>query len=475
MKLKIKNLEAGQLSLYVLIFGSVAIVILSGFILWADLSFKAAIRQTDRLLALEIAESGIEYYRWHLAHVPDDFQDGTGEPGPYEHDFFDKNGNIIGKFTLEITPPSESSGVVIIKSTGTVDVDDSIERIVEARLALSSLAGYAIVSNDSIHIGQGAEVFGPIHSNGGISFNGIAHHIVTSTRETYDDPAHAGVEEYAVHTHINPADPLPPNPLQKRPSVFKAGRDFPVPAVDFDGIARDLSDIKTGAQASGSYFGPSSAEGYRVVLKTNDTFDLYKVNSQIAPPAGCTNDLSESDWGTWSIDSETFLNNYALPSNGLIFFEDNAWIEGEIDGERLTLATGIFPESPGNYKHIIVNNNLTYSNINARDKLGLVTQGNIIIGMESTGDLRIDAAIVAKNGRVGRFYYNPSCSPYHNRQSLTIYGMIATNEKYGFAYTDGTGYQQRSITYDPRLLSDPPPGFPSDAGFYEIISWKELK
>ena len=95
--------------------------------------------------------------------------------------------------------------------------------------------------------------------------------------------------------------------------------------------------------------------------------------------------------------------------------------------------------------------------------------------MESTGDLRIDAAIVAKNGRVGRFYYNPSCSPYHNRQSLTIYGMIATNEKYGFAYTDGTGYQQRSITYDPRLLSDPPPGFPSDAGFYEIISWKELK
>ncbi|MBI2065411.1 MAG: hypothetical protein HYT62_05190, partial [Candidatus Yanofskybacteria bacterium] len=72
----------------VLLFGSLAIIILAGLIIWVNAQLKSAYRNIYRDSAFRIAESGIEYYRWHLAHAPLDFQDGTGQPGPYIHNFY---------------------------------------------------------------------------------------------------------------------------------------------------------------------------------------------------------------------------------------------------------------------------------------------------------------------------------------------------------------------------------------------------
>src|SRR3989338_6107489 len=97
--------QKGQLTLSILLFGSIAIIIL------VDLNLNSAYRNIHRDLAFRIAEAGIEYYRWHLAHAQTDFQDGTGQPGPYIHDFYDKSGNLIGKYELEIIPPIVGSTV----------------------------------------------------------------------------------------------------------------------------------------------------------------------------------------------------------------------------------------------------------------------------------------------------------------------------------------------------------------------------
>src|SRR3989344_5827356 len=35
--------------------------------------------------ALAIAEAGLEYYRWFLAHNPNNLTNGTGVPGPYTY------------------------------------------------------------------------------------------------------------------------------------------------------------------------------------------------------------------------------------------------------------------------------------------------------------------------------------------------------------------------------------------------------
>jgi hypothetical protein len=96
------------------------------------------------------------------------------------------------------------------------------------------------------------------------------------------------------------------------------------------------------------------------------------------------------------------------------------------------------------------------------------------VGQYSANDLRIDAALIAQNGRAGRHYYGSSCSN-DTRNSLTLYGMIATNLRYGFAYTDGTGYDTRNIIYDANLLYGPPPSFPLTSDQYQIISWEETR
>lgn len=477
---KIKN-EKGQLSLVVLIFGSVAILILSGFIIWADLNIKSAYRTNDRSLAFRIAEAGLEYYRWHLAHAPTDFQDGTGQAGPYSHNYYNRLGELIGQYSLEIIPPAVGSSVVTIRSTGTVAHDPTISKIIEVKLAKPSFAKYAAVLNDNVRFGQGTEVFGQIHSNLGVRFDGLAHNIVTSAVSSYDDPDHSGANEFGAHTHISPTDPLPPVQVPIRNDVFLAGRQFPVPAVDFTGITQALSDIKTDAQSSGFYRGASGVQGYDIVLKTDDTFDLFRVDSLTAPPSNCTNYLTQSGWGTWSISSETLLGNYPIPANGLIFIEDNVWVRGQINTARATIASGRFPDNPSTRSSITVTSDILYTNYDGTDTLSLIAQNNINIGMISDTDLRIDSALIAQNGRVGRYYYRPPgggqnrCSPYHSRNSITSYGMIGSNQRYGFAYTDNTGYITRSLVYDANLLYSPPPSFPLTSDNYDQIFWSEVK
>jgi hypothetical protein len=484
-------LSRGQLLVQVIVFSTIAIIIIGGLVGWAGTNIKASRLSLERERSIQLAEAGIDYYRWHLAHAQTDYQDGTGVPGPYVHDVLDKDGDVAGQFSLVVTPPIVGSTKVRIESTGIPINNPQIGRKITVEFAIPSLAKYAVVANDNMRFGLGTEIFGPVHSNGGIRFDGLTHNIMTSSLATYNDPDHVGAVEFGVHTHVNPppgsgtTDPFrpleapPTNPVQSRPDVFEIGRQFPVPAEDFVGLTSNLAQIKADAQASGRYLASSGSQGYQIILKTNDTFDVYRVTSQINQ-SGCTNSQSQSGWGTWSINNRVFVANYAIPANGLVFVEDNAWVQGTINSARVTIAAGRFPDNPSNRPNIIVNNDLLYTNYDGQDVIGLISQGHVHVGLVSDTDLRIDAALVAQNGRVGRFYYPPpgggnNCGPYHVRNSITLYGMIATNIRYGFAYTNGNGYQIRNINYDANLLYGPPPTFPLTGDQYQIISWEEVR
>jgi len=482
-----QNPAAGQMALYVLVFSAVSIVILSGFVLWADYNLRAVFRDSDAAQAFMIAEAGVEYYRWHLAHAQTDYTDGTGQPGPYVHTFTDKDGGALGAFSLSITRPPVGSTVVEIESTGTITANPGISKVIEARMAIPSFAKYAAVISNNVRFGEGTELFGPIHSNAGIRMDGLAHNLVTSSVTCYDDPDHSGSTEYGVHTHVAPTDPVatcspnpPPSP-PSRPDVFMAGRQFPVAPADFIGITADLAAMKTlGQQTSGSYRGPSGAQGYEIIFNTNDTYTLRRVNTlQAVPSSSCTNYLNQTGWGTWTVNGTTNLGTFNLPANGIIFVEDHVWVRGQINTARVTVASGRFPDNPSTRSSITVNADLTYTNYDGQDVIALVAQNNINIGMNSDTDLRVDAALMAQNGRVGRYYYRPPgggqnrCSPYHSRNSITSFGMIGSYDRYGFAYTDGTGYITRTIIYDANLLYGPPPSFPLTADYYTPIFWNE--
>ncbi len=483
-----KKSSKGLILVNVLVFAVIAITVTMALTNWAVTILKSSRQLSSREQAIQAAEAGIDYYRWHLAHARYDYTDGnsTTTPGPFIHDFKDKDGNIIGQFSLTITPPPTGSTIVTIKSRGTVVEDPAVSRTIQATLGIPSLAKYSVVANDFMRFGSGTEVFGPIHSNNGIHFDGLAHNLMTSAKDKFIDPDFPndghGNEwyQFGVYTQVSPTelnqDTTPPA-VTNRPDVFMAGRQFPVPAVDFAGMTTDLSAMKTAAQASSRYFAASGALGYHIILKTNDTFDLYKVTSLTDPSNNCKNDGSfqGTSWGSWSIQNQTFLQNYTFPANGTMFFEDNIWVDGQINTARLTIAAGKFPDSPPTRKSITVNSNLLYTNYDASDTISLVAQGGINAGLSSADTLRIDAALVAQNGRVGRYYYSNRCGLGYARASLTLYGMIATNLRYGFAYTNGTGYATRNIIYDSNLLYAPPPNFPLTSDQYTTVSWDEVK
>ncbi len=465
--------KGGSITIEILVFTGIFAILASGFILWSLSMLNWSLRGFHNAQAFDIAEAGIEYYRWHLAHAPTDYQDGTGQPGPYTHNYYDRNGNLLGQFILDITPPPSGSTVVTVQSTGLVGADATIQKIIVAKFAIASFAQYAIAANDFLRFGPGTEVFGPIMSNGGIHFDGLAHNLVSSAQTTTTDPDYNRTV-WGVYTMLSPQDPYPPTPLPSRPDVFMSGRQIGVPALDFTGMTQNLSTLQSLASSSGVYVTSSRAYGFDLVLNTTSSYAIYKVTALTSPPRYCSNP-GQSGWGTWSIQSESLYKTGPIPTNGIFFFNDNLWVRGQINNSRVTIASGVFPDNPTTRTSITVNQNLQYTNFNGQDVISLIAQNNINVGLVSNDNLTIDGALIAQNGRIGRYYYSSACGSNYIRSTITSYGMLGSNQRYGFAYTDGTGYQTRNLIYDGNLLYGPPPSFPLTSGQYNQISWQEIK
>ena len=121
---------------------------------------------------------------------------------------------------------------------------------------------------------------------------------------------------------------------------------------------------------------------------------------------------------------------------------------------------------------VFIPHNLLYTNYDGSDIIGVIAQQDVEIPRDSDTTLRIDGALVAQTGRVGRSYY--TVGAYHDsKSSITVFGGIATNTRYGFAFVDGTGYANRNLYYDNNLLYYPPPYFPTGTQ-YQVDLWEEL-
>lgn len=432
---------------------------------------NAANFRVNRERALQIAEAGAEYYRWHLAHVPEDFKDGTGNPGPYVHTYYDATNNPIGTFTLEITPPPSGSTVVTVKSAGQLTNKPTSKRTITMKMGIPSFTQWAVVANADMRFGEGTEVFGPIHSNGGIRFDGVAHNLVTSLQYSYDDADHTGNQEFGVHTHVNAppatgvdntfrpleAPTVTPPPYQTPPTrsdVFQVGRQFPVPQVDFDSMTSDLSTLKTKADANGIHLLPSGGQGYHITLRADGKVDMRIVNTQLRCQYNssgtwrdygyCSNNFnaictqnsncsggaiciqSSASIGSRSADQASFTYQSAsslgvdFPTNGIIFVEDDAWVDGTIDDARVSIIAAREPMASGS-ANIYINKDLKYTHYDGTDAIGLIAQTNILVGFFSENDLRVDAALIAQNGRIGRAYYGASFTTSTNNANFQLY------------------------------------------------------
>jgi len=478
---KLKN--TGSALAYALIIMAIVMIILTSMLGYITSQIKFSANRAQKEEAFQIAEAGIYFYRWYLAHQTagktarevDDFwqnESPFGVDSPYEKTFTDPEGGVIGSYSIEAERPISGSTIVIVKSTGWTNKEPNLKRTVQVRFRRPSWSEYAVLANDFMRFGQGTEVFGKIHSNKGIRFDGLAHNIVSSLMTTFDDPDHSGGNEFGVHTHVNipPATGInntyrsleaPPNPVQNRSDIFSIGREFPVSEVSFNGVSSDLAFMRTESQAGhGIYF--DNTYGRRIILKNDGTMDVCKVREYDSSTYNITRYQRNTGTSWCASCSGSCLTNYTIPDNGIIFVENNVWVEGTVSNKKVSIVAA-------NRDIYIGMNNLLYTNFDGRDVIGLIAQNNISVVANSLNDLTIDGALLAQSGRVGRNHYSSS----YDRSTITVNGSMATNIRYGFAYTDGTGYDNRILNFDNNLLYYPPPYFPTGSQ-YSIDLWEEV-
>lgn len=454
----------GAILMLSLVFLGIFVFLGVGLVSMVDMQRKLTVKKVSYNQAMQIAEAGLNYYRWHLAHAPNDYQDGTGTAGPYIHDYLDPYGSAVGQFSLTITPPGAGcNDAVSITSTGWTNASPNTKRRVRVQYGQHSLTAYAFLANSDLWFGPGEAVHGALHSNGGIRMDGTHDAVVTSAKTTYTCGSNHGC-----------------TPSQSKPGVWGSGGtpnlwQFPAQSVDFNAITADLPNLKSLSQTQNLYY-PNLGQGYRIVFLANGTFSVYRVK-RLRNPVNYY-DGERNRRNSWDILEDELIENRAIPSGcGIIFIEDYAWVEGVING-KVTLVAAKLPENPASNRSIVINGNITYASKDGSSVLGLIAQDSVIVPLYAApNNLEINAAVMAQRGSVVRYHYTNVYNPYHLRNSLTHYGAIVTNKFWTWTWVNGgtviSGYQTTNTTYDPYLTYNPPPGFPKQ-GDYSILRWEDV-
>jgi competence protein ComGC len=467
MKEPLLKKQKGIALVYAIVIMMITSIIMTSVITFIANQTKLSLQNHAKEQAFQIAESGIQYYKWYLAHQTegktiaqiDTFWAGGSAYGvttPYEVEYKDPSGSAVGKFRLTVAAPTAGSSAVNVTAVGWTYKYPTVTRTIAVRFRRPAWSEYAVLSNNDIYYDATTEIFGKVHSNYGVRIDGLAYNLVTSSLSTYDDPEHTGADEFGVHTHKTTTDPLPPAAVPNRPDVFVGGRKFPVDVVDYTGISADLSYMKAQAQAgtNGSRYFGAAHNGQHIVLKTNDTFDIRTVKNFHSQ----SNEINQYQ-GSWA--------NYPLPDNGVIFVEDNIWLEGSITSRRVTVAAGNLQSSVK--KNIYIGKDIRYTNYDCTEMIGIIGQDNIEITRDSNDVLRIDGVLLTQSGRVGRINYSGSGAL---KDTITLYGALATNLKPQLSWSTSSGYQHQYFYYDNNLLYCPPPYFPAKTQ-YEFDLWRE--
>ncbi len=462
--------------LLALVFGALFLTVfsgLSGYVL-SENNFEVAKRAQSEATA--IAEAGLEYYRWHLAHFPNDLQNGTGHAGPYVMTYADPEGSTVGTYSLDILG-NQSCGQttsVDIRSTGAPADVANVSKTLIARYAQPTVAQYAYIVNDSVWAGPDRVIKGPYHSNGGVRMDGAANALVTSSLSSWTCTSDFGC-----------------SPNQTKPGVFGSGSDqelwnYPTPQVDFDAIAANFTTLRSIAQSNGVYLPRYSSgnansaayhKGYHLIFNANGTVTVERVTSTSKLTATPLNSAdSSADYSL--IQNETMYNTYTIPSScGLIFVEDNAWIEGVVPSKATVVVANVSDQ--GVTSEAYLHGNLSYSSTAAG--LTLISQNDILITPDSPQDMTLEGIFVAQGGAFGRNYYSCATYPsYSQKGTLTMLGTTVSNKRTGTQWSGSacgksysSGYATRVDSFDRAQFAEPPPFTPILSTDYQFIDWRQ--
>ncbi len=454
--------------LLVIVFSAIfftLLVALSSFVLAQN---RAQNDTRSKSEAFNIAEAGLDHYRWYLSHFPGDITDGTGHAGPYVHTFHDPEGGTAGNYSLSILGNSACGVIQSIDTTsiGTASDTPSISTTLWARYARPSVARYNMILNTSVWFG-GGPIYGPLHSNGGIKMDGDPDAPVTSSISSWTCDYSFGC-----------------SPSRTVTGIFGSGTNqnmwkFPTPQTDFAAIASSFTSLKTTAQSSGLYFARTSTAskpylGYHLIFNANNTVTVRKVTTITtlsSYPADGSASSFVSDYTL--INNESNVGTYAIPANcGVIFVEDNAWIEGTITQKVTVIAANVV--NPGVNPNIVVPNNLVYSAFDGSVGLTAIASHNLLIGPNAPTNLTMDGIFVAQSGAFGVNLY--TTSPYSQKGNLNMLGTVVTMLRpvtYWMYWSTWAGYPGGTSVFDRQNSTNPPPFTPTTSTQWQFVDWQQ--
>ncbi len=457
---------SGYLTVLVLVFGSIFTIVVAAFIGYIVSQNQVVNFRYEQQRATDIAEAGLNYYRWYLAHYPGDITNGTTTPGPYVHEYRDPEGGVIGEFSLAIASSTYCGEVtaIDIASTGHTYANPDARSTVRGRYARESVASYYFITNSSVWYNSAGVVNGQIHSNQGVRMDKAHNSVVTSGLTDWSCGSSYGCSPT---TTVNGV--FTTQPLVATPALFS----FPAAPIDFAGISLNLVSIQDKAQNAGGIYVPASTrEGYQLIFK-GDRVEIREVRQKENEPNG-------KAWGWYmnKIKQTTFVAEEVIdPACPVIFVEDLAWIQGYVNG-KVTLAVADV-DTPGEDPSVILNDNITYGTADAG--LLVVAEKDVSIGFEGPENSVFNGIFVAQSGRFGRDNYADgnkipaAWRSYIIRDSLTLNGTIISASRSGYNYGSPlvSGFTTVTSTYDTNQVYDPPPFTPYTSEVYQFFNWRQ--
>lgn len=454
--MRIRFAQSGStltMTLVFLVMFTVIFVSLAGLV---SRTYHQSLLQAQDETAFQVAEAGLNFARWRLAHNPEDFSAVSRE-------LADQFGGALGTYDVTFVQPIAGNTIVYITSVGQTVSQPSRRVTLSARYGQPSLARYASITNGDVW--YGGAINGAAHSNGGIRMDGQSNSLMTSSKATYPcQPVHGCS-----------------SPWQTKPGIWGGGTkselwEFPVAPIDYNALTIDLLSMKEAAIAADTYYGPTNRPGYQIVFNANNTYTISEVRTKGPNVESC---MYSPTWkcekSSYDVNQLTAIETRPVPANGVIFVEDTLWVKGDIRS-RITVAAGAFPDQTATNVDIITNGSITYGGVHDGTRaFAAVAQRHILLPWSSVPDAMVlEGAFVAQKGSFHRRYY--SHNPHRLKTSLTRYGMVASNGVPATAWVNNgavvSGFQQGSSTWDSHMLYGPPPYFPT-SGQYEFISWEE--
>lgn len=432
--------------------------------------------------ALNIAEAGLEYYKWFLARTPTATQTGAGLVSPYAYTVSDPEGGVLGSAEVTATPALQCGAVqwIDLVSEGTANSSPSFPRTVSARYMRSPVAKYSYIVNTNVWAGASRTIRGPYHSNYGVRMDAAHNADVTSSVATWYCDANYG---------CTPTQPSAPGVVGSgsNPTLWR----YPVTTINFGDIAVNFADLRAKAQTQGGiYYGPASGgvnnRGYHLIFNSNGTVTIYRVTAT----SGFNSYSSQYGYQIYEsgnqvkeyskIGNETLLGTYAIPSGcSLMFFEDRVWVEGTVNGKVTVVAAT--PSDGSVNPDIYLNGNIYYGDYDGTDGLTVIAERNVLIPLVVPNVMEIHGIFIAQSGHYGRDYFWTSgtyrvpsqYASYVARSQLTTVGTVVSNGRTGTSWTDGTGFANRYDYYDQPLAFSPPPFTPFASADYRFTLWRE--